>query len=737
MGKSSNFFNLSCHITCHGQLFKTVREYRDHKICTHRLKRGVCFICETFKLTRGNTHEHRRECLLKHSIPMVGPKIKFELLHYDGECCNLIFGRMKAYEEHWNANHRTANDNTCFICHEVDESSCIDYNHRMECFERNLKLSSPGLKREYFRLTIDRRCCNETFARVSEYENHLRKVHDIGKTNLCYICNAFDETRGINYDHRTNCAMTYFRNDYRKCIGNRDRYRRIKFSYECCGVVYTRTDKLEMHIRESHGDLIWKYGFCFLCNEYSENEYINYDHRLDCLWKKLEKSEPHNRVLKYEEEHRVYVDCSDVKYQLDRIDKYLNCEECHEWLSNRTSDARIYRKALSATIYDDYTNFPDALKLKNNLELDEYCGLDSRWLVLFGERKYKYYHIMIRHQAWNNFLKRAQGLNIYYTPYWCLCTGGGVGVKYLHRHMILVTYENITNLINDLNDESVVRCSSQYREIETYKQLVSTIHYVCNRSSMCRGAEVEAVNKKQKTSNKDCNCHCYINRPIIPHSLYVMSFFNVDGIQTMGNIKYGSASTTDILKFINGIENMDCVELWRLSPLENHIIPVVHGLKFCPYYTDKRLEMGPTSCGESSIVRCFETLGFVDPRTFAACNAASAENGAVMFNVATKSIFKLTLTQKEILSRVGVMQTEIEKLQQEIVEVNNHCEKVQQEMMEAKENNEETWKQDGAHKMNVINCVEDYLKKAVSKKLDVETVAMGVNRLLNGAFFVM
>lgn len=693
MGKSKDFRNLRCNIECCDEKFLVARDYENHmRGSPHNRLKGTCFICGIFDESSRIDWKHRASCLRSMYRQSTGPKARYNTIKHVTTCCGVKFDKLHEYEKHLDEQH--GNNGKCFICKEFDESKVIDYGHRIECFDKNWKESRfAGGKARYNRMLIDRTCCGITFARVCDYENHLREAHGTELTDgKCFICSDHDESSWINYDHRISCARRHFRCDDKDSTGDVKRYRKMAFYLECCNIALTNTRDLERHFRHNHSDgVVWTYDKCFLCKDQDELLTIDYDHRIECLLSRLQETGDYPSNLKYDETHDVWIDCSVVENTVHNSELYLNCKDCHEWLESKKPDERKFVSELPESIYEDFENFPENVTLSNNFELDKKCGIEAKWLILFEDEKYKFYHLMIRQQVWEDFCERCKGMEIYFSPYWCLCSGGNLTVTdYIHRHMIVAVDKSfdITKLVHGLRDwcdEKFKNRGSQSRLIKSYHHLMSAIKYVSNRSSQCDAEDMtkDAIaefkqcgnfnSKGRKKKKKTGNCHFYINRQILPCSLNVMSFFNVAGIQAMANIKYGSISATSKLKNINGIEKMKFVRLRHLNVIRNHGIPQLKPLEHSVDYTDKRLELGPIEPGKTNIVRCFREIDsdelkyhmghyYDNDVSYRMCNEVAARNGAIMFNFAMQSIYELNNQQKEILTQLQILIGKIDKM---------------------------------------------------------------------------
>jgi hypothetical protein len=396
---------------------------------------------------------------------------------------------------------------------------------------------------------------------------------------------------------------------------------------------------------------------------------IHYDHRILCLHKRLrDKSCDGIQELAFDAEHKVYIDqTKSVKYELNRASMYLNCKNCDDWYRNQASeDIVIFEDELPGSFYDPILSvFPPDANLNNVLGLDLRCGIDAEWLSLYsvkyseGEVPYKFYHISIRHQVWENFLERIAGMDVYFLPYWCLCDSGRPDASEIHRHMIIVTRFEGTDITRGLKDSkgNGQKLASFSILIDSYKHLMSVINYVCDYRSQCTLSDPKK-NKRRKHRGGGTfgRNHFYVGKNIIPRpcSTFVMSFFHPDGIQAMCNINYASASVTDTLCNVSGISRMSDVKLSDMNVVENHIIPIVHNVSHSLEYTNMRLELGPTACKTGYIVRCFMGSGPGHTEyTVEEFNKRAADNGSVMYNVAMSSIYKLNEGQRDILKRVG------------------------------------------------------------------------------------
>lgn len=155
----------------------------------------------------------------------------------------------------------------------------------------------------------------------------------------------------------------------------------------------------------------------------------------------------------------------------------------------------------------------------------------------------------------------------------------------------------------------------------------------------------------------------------MPHGTQAMSFFSVFGIQAVCDILFGSLSTTDILKHVEGIEHMSAVKILQLNALKNHVIPLKYNMRHSSVYTDMRLELGPVVTNTGNVVRCFtECPSVVDPgNDFVTYNRSMMSMGAVMFDVAMHSIYKLNASQHAVLKRIGKMAREHVELKKQLI----------------------------------------------------------------------
>jgi hypothetical protein len=391
--------------------------------------------------------------------------------------------------------------------------------------------------------------------------------------------------------------------------------------------------------------------------------------------------------LMLDTEHDVFIDqTKTIVCELNRASKYLNCDACHDWLvAGDTTSQFLFEDELPSSIYDDLPNaFPSDVTLPNLIEFDDECGIDAKWLALFfvkyakGESKYRFYHVSIRYYGWLAFLKRIETMEgVYFLPYWCLCNGGYADTHIkVHRHIIIVVKNNsigsVSGRLKGTNSKLKGPCSTSF-EIKEYSHLMNAIRYACNDRSQCRfkkdkdialvddDDEEDATYKRNGGSSG--SSHFYMHLRVIPCVLLTMGFMARNSLQSLCNIKHASAKVTDTLRYIGGIANKSHVQLRDLNMQLNHVIPLKHSLCHSMEYTDMRLELGPSVCKTRNVSRCFyECPNAIKPHSFEEYNRQAVSMGAVMFNVAMNSIYKLNKTQLSILKRVGVLVDEVAEL---------------------------------------------------------------------------
>lgn len=698
MGLSRDFGNLVVNIVCCSLNLKCMRDYIKHKYANHNIAPHHCPICETFEGRKIN-YEHRRECIkIKMAPSFVGQRAVYMKCEIENVCCDIKFSKLDDLVEHLKVSHTTDTIlGKCVMCNDFDESArVIDYDHRLECYRANFEIRNCGQRVEYERIQINRECCDKKFTNVKLYEEHLREVHiEKFPKSECFICKKKDESRGIDYNHRIDCAKSKFCKRTKDGDLNMERYRKMKFTFECCGKVYKKSLWLEHHRRNVHSeDLIWNYDKCFMC-DVDESESIDYTHRIDCLYKFLRSEHHVQQNLALDTKHNVFIDqTKSVSAELDRAHMYLNCEECHEWLQEPMEYPRLFEDELPELFYDDMQEtFPPGITLLNNIKFDDKCGIDARCLTLFDLRDvtgYQFFHISVRYLVWSSFLERIENMNIFFTRYYCVCNGGRTkDLKKFHRHMLIATNENINDITRGLKDDNGkgVRYASFGLHIKTYKRLVNTVHYLTHEQSQCKLEDSKKESKRDVYSSRkrrrggNGKNHFFIGTSVIPHGTLATSFFNVCGIQAVCDIMFGSLSVTDTLKYIVGIEHMHSVKLSDLNTLKNHAIPLKYNLRHSMVYTDMRLELGPSACNTGNIVRCFaECPDAIDPgNDFEKYNRYAMSIGAMMFNVAMNSIYKLSDSQREVLKRVGQMAREQTELKEQVAKQAEHIVALQQQ----------------------------------------------------------
>lgn len=149
-------------------------------------------------------------------------------------------------------------------------------------------------------------------------------------------------------------------------------------------------------------------------------------------------------------------------------------------------------------------------------------------------------------------------MDVYFLPYWCLCDAGRADASGIHRHMIMVTRLEGTDITRGLKDVNGVgqKLASFSIFLDSYKHLMSVIHYVCDYRSQCKFIAPKKGKKPQyRGGGTFGRNHFYVGKTIIPRpcSTFVMSFFHPDGIQAICNINYASAAVTDTLCNVKGI----------------------------------------------------------------------------------------------------------------------------------------------------------------------------------------
>lgn len=714
-GNKDRYRQMTFEIECCGEIWKNPKEFETHRRgVSHEIPKTKCFVCEEVDESMIIDYDHRWECLrnLKAKCVEVGNKNRYRQMKFEIECCGEIWKNPKELENHRRGISHEIPKTRCFVCDEFDESFVIDYDHRYECIKsltsieivccdvkwKSLitlaehrrdkhqipkgvccicgEIESPDflhlqmcLKNEksiggnfglYADIKANRKCCEIQIEKLSEFELHLIEAHALPK-NSCIVCGKLSAC----YDHRRKCWLAFCG---RKKNGNVKRYRKLNVNIKCCGFGLGNVSDVETH-------MIWSHKapthLCFMCEEFDESLTIDCNHRFKCFMEYQRRLNPEARQLIYDAEHDVYIDQTQIKTTANiSKDLYLNCEECDDW--SKVGWSEINRNTMHmfiddypCTIWEDmYPTIDNPLQeLPNRIEFDEHCGIDARWLILFGTGNYKFYHVMIRQQVWISFCTVVYKKGYYFLPYWCLCNGGDESTtNKVHRHMIVATKEPIENIVHSLKDWYVGKTferGSQSKEIKTYGHLMNVIRYVSNRESHCRGVDLEAaeIAQPQEAPTKRRKLgisHFYIAKPIIPCSLYMMSLLHEDGLATMSNILYGGVGIIDAIADVPNLKDLKNVTFNLFTNIRGHVIPL--NMTHSTTHTKYHIELGNHI--DKRIIRCYIPSDQIFNNQFANVQ------GSLLMEVALQSSHKLTTKQRAIAIRVGKVKEEMAAMKQ-------------------------------------------------------------------------
>lgn len=128
-------------------------------------------------------------------------------------------------------------------------------------------------------------------------------------------------------------------------------------------------------------------------------------------------------------------------------------------------------------------------------------------------------------------------------------------------------------------------------------------------------------------------------------------FFLKIGFQSYYNITHGNSATVNKLKNIKDISKKKKIPLKYLGINENHIVPIVNTFTHVEKMTKHFLELGPSQCGTSKIIRCYDDI-----------TQNSDETNRTLFAHASETLVQLTKIQKEILQQLHLNNTKLDAL---------------------------------------------------------------------------
>ncbi|RQW91093.1 MAG: hypothetical protein EHM79_00970 [Geobacter sp.] len=401
---------------------------------------------------------------------------------------------------------------------------------------------------------------------------------------------------------------------------------------------------------------------------------------------------PEARQLMYDADHDIYIDQTKIKTTANiSNDLYLNCDECDDWLRT-PNDVIEYNGDFPNSMWHEISipacvGRPRKLdtpleNLPNEVNFDEKCGIDARWFIAFSERKFDFYHVMIRHQVWEKFRARirASGQGTYhFLPYWCLCNGGNYNdFSRVHRHMIVATKTNITGLVHGLRDWLVdpllTKRGSQSKLLDSYAHFMNAVRYVSNRSSHCEGVDMtkdsivqfenssKGLFSKNVASRRNAKrprmgrCHFYIARRIVPCGLELMSLLDKDGLSAMSNINNGGVGIIDLLSGVSDLQTRKSVSFADIYSKRGHVLPLNY--EHSNEYTNFRIELGENSADPGKyVVRCYNlrSIGTFENKKY-------AENGSLMMEASLETMHKFTAKQLGVTKPIGRLRGKYEEL---------------------------------------------------------------------------
>ena len=136
---------------------------------------------------------------------------------------------------------------------------------------------------------------------------------------------------------------------------------------------------------------------------------------------------------------------------------------------------------------------------ENKFEFDEKSGLEAFWVkVFYCNSGVRAYHVSIKYQLWSQFLNflAENRDNIFYLPYWCLCSGGNEHHRYMNMYTMKRNNGEIMKGWRKIQSVTTSNGKHHYKFLKLIKNcqhLFNTIAYVSNDASQC-SSEISKMN---------------------------------------------------------------------------------------------------------------------------------------------------------------------------------------------------------------------------------------------------
>jgi hypothetical protein len=181
--------------------------------------------------------------------------------------------------------------------------------------------------------------------------------------------------------------------------------------------------------------------------------------------------------------------------------------------------------------------------------------------------------------------------------------------------------------------------------IKDYEHFMNTVRYVSNRSSICH-------DKSYGRKNWRGECHFYIHKKIIPHSLESMALLHDAGVSMMSNILHGKKNVAEILltqgeALIEELRQANCssVAIGHLNKLRGHVFPITGDMQLSVNFTDYRLALS------NNRYRFYDKMHekISASRDIVRFNEHQIQNGNVMLDMVVDVLHTFTKHQKQTL----------------------------------------------------------------------------------------